>query len=45
MNLDGSSAIVTGGAGGLGGAPVRRLAGSGADVVIRLDGAQRFGPK
>src|SRR5260370_36272787 len=34
MNLDGSSAIVTGGAGGLGGATVRRLAAAGVGVVI-----------
>jgi NAD(P)-dependent dehydrogenase (short-subunit alcohol dehydrogenase family) len=34
MNLDGASAIVTGGAGGLGAATVRRLAGCGVGVVI-----------
>jgi NAD(P)-dependent dehydrogenase (short-subunit alcohol dehydrogenase family) len=34
MNLDGSSAVVTGGAGGLGGATVRRLAAGGVGVVI-----------
>jgi NAD(P)-dependent dehydrogenase (short-subunit alcohol dehydrogenase family) len=34
MNIDGRSAIVAGGAGGLGGATVRRLAAAGAGVVI-----------
>jgi NAD(P)-dependent dehydrogenase (short-subunit alcohol dehydrogenase family) len=34
MNIDGASAIVTGGAGGLGAATVRRLVGCGASVVI-----------
>ncbi len=38
MNLEGRSAIVTGGAGGLGSATVRRLAGSGMGVcVLDLD--------
>lgn len=34
MNLEGSSALVVGGAGGLGAATVRRLAASGAKVVV-----------
>src|SRR5258708_34656041 len=34
MQLAGSSALVTGGASGLGAATVRRLAGAGANVVI-----------
>ncbi|MDQ0382708.1 SDR family NAD(P)-dependent oxidoreductase [Amycolatopsis thermophila] len=34
MRIEGGSAIVTGGAGGLGSASVRRLAGAGASVVI-----------
>jgi NAD(P)-dependent dehydrogenase (short-subunit alcohol dehydrogenase family) len=34
MNVEGRSAIVAGGAGGLGGATVRRLVGAGAGVVV-----------
>ena len=49
MQIAGSSAIVLGGAGGLGEATVRRLHGAGDNYlngeVIRLDGALRFPPK
>lgn len=43
MELDGRSAIVTGGAGGLGSATVRRLAGAGTGVVVFDRDADRAG--
>ena len=43
MNLDGRSAIVSGGAGGLGSATVRRLAGSGMRVAVFDRDADRAG--
>ena len=43
MNLEGRSAIVTGGAGGLGSATVRRLVGSGCGVVVFDLDADRAG--
>jgi NAD(P)-dependent dehydrogenase (short-subunit alcohol dehydrogenase family) len=46
MLLEGRSAIVTGGAGRLGSATVRRLVDARMKVVIfRLDGALRLPPK
>ena len=40
MNIDGRSAIITGGASGIGAALARRMAGAGANVVVAdLDGA------
>ena len=44
MEPQGGSALVTGGAGGLGGATVRRLVEAGCES-IRLDGALRLPPK
>ena len=41
MELDGRSAVIAGGAGGLGGATVRRLATQGVSVVVLEPDAER----